>query len=154
VLLVLGSRAEEIQAKISISAKTRIVINSNFKEGMSSSVKCGIQNTPENAAAFLLLLGDQPFISAEIIDQVISSYQTAGHGIVRPVYKGGHGHPIIFNARYRRELLTIGEGGAKVVVNNHLTDIYELPLDIPEILTDIDTPLDYQNAVNRTKPQK
>ena len=32
------------------------------------------------------------------------------------------------------------------MVNNHLQDILEVPLDAPEILTDIDTPQDYQKA--------
>jgi CTP:molybdopterin cytidylyltransferase MocA len=31
-------------------------------------------------------------------------------------------------------------------VNNHSGDIFEIPLDRPEILSDIDTPQDYQQA--------
>jgi molybdenum cofactor cytidylyltransferase len=146
VILVLGSRAGEIAGKIKLSPKTRIVINNVYQEGMSSSVKCGVMNAPASAEAFMLLLGDQPFISPAIINRVLAEYQKSKYGIVIPVYNGKRGHPVIFAAKYKQELLAIADQGAKTVVNNHLRDILEVPLDVPEILTDIDTPQDYQKA--------
>jgi len=142
----ISSHAGEIAGKITISPKIEIVVNHDFKEGMSSSVKCGIKNAPAGADAFMLLLGDQPFISPAIINRLLDEYQTSKHGIVIPVYNGKHGHPVIFAAKYKQELLAIADQGAKAVVNNHLQDILEVPLDAPEILTDIDTPQDYQKA--------
>ncbi len=149
ILVVLGAQADEISRKIITSSKTDMVINLNYKEGMSSSVKCGVKNAAAKVDAYLLLLGDQPLISAQIINKVIDSYKSGGKGIARPVYKGGHGHPVIFAAKYKKELLSIGEGGAKMVLTNHADDILELPLEEPEILNDIDTPQDYQNAVKK-----
>ena len=146
IILVLGSRAAEIAHKITLSPKTHIVINKDYQEGMSSSVICGIKNAPAGAEAFMLLLGDQPFISPAIINNVLDEYQRGKYGIVIPVYKGKHGHPVIFSAKYRPELLAIADNGAKAVVNKHPGDILEIPLDAPEILTDIDTPQDYQKA--------
>ncbi len=151
ILLVLGSRADEIAAKITVSAKTNIVVNQDYKEGMSSSVKCGIKNTPAEAEAFMLLLGDQPFISAQIIDKVLDTYRNSNDGIVIPVYDGKHGHPVIFDAKYKQELLAIGDRGAKAVTEKHSAEIVEVPVDAPEVLTDIDTPLDYQKAVGLAK---
>ena len=151
VLLVLGSHADEITGKITISSKTGIVVNHDFKEGMSSSVKCGVKNAPAGAEAFMLLLGDQPFISPAIIDRVLDEYRKNKRGIVIPVYDNKHGHPVIFDAKYKQELLVIADQGAKSVVNNHLQDILEVCLDAPEILTDIDTPQDYQKARGQAK---
>jgi molybdenum cofactor cytidylyltransferase len=154
ILLVLGSRADEIAGKIKISSKTRIVINRDFKEGMSSSVKCGVQNAPEAAEAFMLLLGDQPSIDPDIINKLIDCYQTDKHGIIIPVYDGRRGHPVVFDVKYKQELLAIGDGGAKVVVDNHVRDILEVHVVSPEVLTDIDTPQDYQNAIGKAKDQQ
>jgi molybdenum cofactor cytidylyltransferase len=141
ILLVLGSRADEIAGKIKISSKTRIVINRDFKEGMSSSVKCGVQNAPEAAEAFMLLLGDQPSIDPDIINKLIDCYQTDKHGIIIPVYDGRRGHPVVFDVKYKQELLAIG-------------DILEVHVVSPEVLTDIDTPQDYQNAIGKAKDQQ
>jgi molybdenum cofactor cytidylyltransferase len=154
ILLVLGSHADEIAGKIKISSKTRIVINRDFKEGMSSSIKCGVKNAPEAAEAFMLLLGDQPSIDPDIINKLIDCYQTDKHGIIIPVYDGRRGHPVVFDVKYKQELLAIGDGGAKVVVDNHVRDILEIRVDSVEVLTDIDTPQDYQNAIGKAKDQQ
>ena len=154
ILLVLGAQAAEITGKIKISSKTRIVVNRDFKEGMSSSVKCGVKNAPVETKAYMLLLGDQPFICPDIINQLIDCYQKSKHSIIIPVYDGTKGHPVIFDVRYKQELLAIGDGGAKVVVDNHVRDILEVPVDSPEILTDIDTPQDYQKAIREIKDRQ
>jgi molybdenum cofactor cytidylyltransferase len=146
ILLVLGSHADEIAGKIKISSKIRIVINRDFKEGMSSSVKCGVKNAPEEADAYVLLLGDQPTIFPDIINKLIDCYQTNKHGIIIPVYDGRRGHPVVFDVKYKQALLAIGDGGAKVVVDKHTHDVLEVTVDSPEVLTDIDTPQDYQKA--------
>lgn len=146
VELILGARAEEIAGRITLPAKTLIAVNQDFREGMGSSVKCGIRNSPADAKAFMLLLGDQPLIDVRVIDALLDAYRTVGHGIVIPVYNGRRGHPVIFAARYREELLSIGDQGAREVVKNHREDIGEVPMNVPEILVDMDTPQEYQNA--------
>ena len=99
----------------------------------------------------MLLLGDQPFIGPEIINQLIDRYQTGKYGIIIPVYNGKRGHPVIFGVKYKKELLGIGDGGAKIVVDNHADDVLAVSLDSPEILADIDTPQDYQKAIGQAK---
>jgi len=146
ILLVLGHRADDIAGKIKVLSKISIVINQDFKAGMSSSVKCGISHTPEDAEAFMLLLGDQPFIGSGIINQLIDYYQTGKHGIIVPVYDGQRGHPVIFDARYKQELLAISDQGAKEVTERHNRDIFEVRVDSADVLADIDTPQDYENA--------
>jgi len=146
ILLVLGHRADDIAGKIKVLSKISIVINQDFKAGMSSSVKCGISHTPEDAEAFMLLLGDQPFIGSGIINQLIDYYQTGKHGIIVPVYDGQRGHPVIFDARYKQELLAISDQGAKEVTERHNRDIFEVHVDSADVLADIDTPQDYENA--------
>lgn len=146
ILLVLGYHADDIAGKIRISSKSKILVNPDFRTGMSSSVKCGVKNAPTNAEAFMLLLGDQPFISSRIIDKLIDCYKTSGHGIIIPVYEGHRGHPVIFDSKYKEELLSISDQGAREVVNKHAHDIFTVRVDSPGILTDIDTPQDYQDA--------
>jgi molybdenum cofactor cytidylyltransferase len=146
VLLVLGYRAEDIADKISLSSKTSIVVNHDFKTGMSSSVKCGISHAPVDADAFMLLLGDQPFIGSGIINQLIDCYRTGKHGIIVPVYGGQRGHPVIFDSYYKQELLAISDQGAKEVTERHNEDIVEVHVESADVLADIDTPQEYESA--------
>jgi molybdenum cofactor cytidylyltransferase len=150
LLVVLGHRADEITAEIKVSSKTRILVNRDFRDGMSSSVKCGIKNAFADTEAFMLLLGDQPFISTNVIDKLIDSYCAGRHGIVIPFYDGHRGHPVILDSRYREELLSIRDQGVREVVNKHAQDIFEVCVDSPNILNDIDTPQDYQEAKKQT----
>lgn len=146
VLLILGYRADEISTKIMLSPKTHILVNQDFKAGMSSSIKCGIRNAPTETEGFMLLLGDQPFIGSDVIDKLIDSFFAGRHGIVVPVYEGRRGHPIIFDARYREEMLSIDDEVARKVVHKYAHDILEVPIDTPSVLLDIDAPHDYQEA--------
>jgi len=154
IILVLGCRAGEIANQITLSPKTRTVINNDYQEGMSSSVKCGVKNAPAGAEAYMLLLGDQPFIGPAIINRVLDAYQKSKLSIVIPVYNGKRGHPVIFDAKYKDELLAIADRVARAVLDNHLRDILEVPLEAPEILTDIDTPQDYREAQAQAEGRK
>lgn len=146
VIVILGHRADEIEARINASRRTRILVNRRFEEGMGSSLKWGIRNAPPEAEAFMLILGDQPFIDAHVIDALIDSHRARSHGITVPVCNGRRGHPVIFDARYRAELLSIGDRGAREVVMRHAGEIVEVPVESSLILRDMDTPEEYRAA--------
>ena len=42
--------------------------------------------------------------------------------------------------------MSISDQGAKEVINRHLDDILEVPVDSSNILVDIDTPQEYEKA--------
>ena len=151
ILLILGHRADEIAGRIALPPKIHMAVNGNFREGMSSSVKCGIENGPAEAEAFMLLLGDQPFIERAVIDALIDDYRSGRRGITIPVCNGRRGHPVIFDARYRAELLAVGDRGARAVVAAHAGEIFEVPVESPNILTDMDTPEQYREAARQAE---
>ncbi|OPY90041.1 MAG: Molybdenum cofactor cytidylyltransferase [Syntrophaceae bacterium PtaU1.Bin231] len=154
VVVVLGHRADEIAARVPVSSKTRIVVNPDFRTGMSSSIKSGIRSAPADAEAFMLLLGDQPFIGAAVIDKLIDVYHSGKGGIVIPVCNGRRGHPVILDLRYGEELLSIHDQGAREVIHRHSSDVFEVPVDSSGILSDIDTPQDYREAMKQAFEKK
>lgn len=147
VEVVLGHRADEIAGQIVLPEKAVLLINEAYKEGMHSSVICGVKNAPAGAEGFMLLLGDQPLIEAPVIDRLIAAHRAAGvPGITMPVYNGRRGHPVIFAGPLREELTALGDQGARAVVNRHAAEIREVPLDASQVLTDMDTPEAYRAA--------
>ena len=143
VILVLGANTEAIADRITVPAKFLCVTNEAYREGMASSLKCGIRNAPAEAKGFMLILGDQPLLEKTLIDRLIEVHHSVG-GITIPVCDGRRGHPVIFSARYRTELLAIGDQGAREVVYRHRDEIAEVPVKSLHILTDMDTPEDYR----------
>jgi len=146
VILVLGAHIEAITDRITVPAKFLCVTNEAYREGMASSLKCGIRNAPAEANGFMLILGDQPLLEKTLIDRLIEAHHLV-EGITIPVCDGRRGHPVIFSARYRAELLAVSDQGAREVVHRHRDEITEVPVTSLHILTDMDTPEDYREIM-------
>jgi len=148
-LVILGSHNEEIKKQIrNLQVKTDI--NKNYKEGMLSSVICGFNLLPKSAKAAMVFLGDQPGISPDVIHRVKEAWRKSKKPIVIPTFNGRRGHPVLIETKFTDEINQLdGNIGLKQLMNNHASEIYEVPCDDSEILYDIDTPSDYKNALKR-----
>ena len=151
VILVLGHEAERVLEKVAIR-EIKVVFNPDYQKGMSASLRRGLLAMNPSAEAFLVFLADQPAITPEIIDQLIDSFRRArpGKSIVVPSFGGRRGHPVLFGRKYREEFggLT-GEVGGREILARHPEDILELEMDTDAVLTDLDTPEDYQSHSGR-----
>ncbi|MCF8226561.1 MAG: XdhC family protein [Bacteroidales bacterium] len=148
VRVVLGADADAIDESIA-GLKVEKVINRDFRNGMLSSVQAGIRSLPAETTAVMILLGDQPMISAGIMDRVIERYKRSEKDIIIASVDGMRGHPMIFNAKYIPEILSYGrEHSLRDLPGKHPGEVEELETGNPEILRDIDTPHDYKNEFN------
>lgn len=149
VLVVLGAKREEIMQHIGFK-QVKYLFNDNYNEGMLSSVICGISDVPDEADAALIILGDQPQISTEVIDEVISAWQQSGKGIIIPVFNGKRGHPVLIEKRYHHEIKRLDpEAGLRSLYGKFAGDIYEVECGTSSILRDLDTPDDYRREINQ-----
>jgi molybdenum cofactor cytidylyltransferase len=145
-ILVLGHEADRIGKSLP-AFPVKIVINPYYKQGMASSLRRGLLAMDPGSEAFLVLLADQPGIGPEIINTLIRTFRQAAprRGIVRPVYRGRPGHPVLIGTQYLEETLQLqGDVGARRILMNHPGDILEIAVDQDAVLKDIDTPEEYQ----------
>ena len=77
VIVVTGHRAEEVQSQLQ-GLPVRIVHNHLFADGLSMSLKAGFSALAPAARAAVILLGDMPFVRAELIDALITGWQDRG----------------------------------------------------------------------------
>lgn len=155
IILVLGHEAEAIRKSLA-EFQIKIVINPDYKQGMASSLKQGLLAMDPTSEAFLVLLADQPGIGPEIINNLIREFKQAAprRGIVRPVYRGRPGHPVLIGVQYLQEVLQLqGDVGARQILMNHPENITEIEVDQDVVLKDIDTPEEYQKYINRAGPR-
>jgi molybdenum cofactor cytidylyltransferase len=100
-VVVLGHAADEIRAAIDLQG-ARAVVCDGWREGQAASLRCGVAAlTP--ADAVLVILGDQPGITAEAVAAVAAAGGDAD--AVRATYGGVPGHPVLL----RRPLLERAE---------------------------------------------
>ena len=153
VIVILGHEMEKIKAKI-LNKPVKIVYNPDYKRGMLTSVQCGVLATNKTADGFafdrardgfLIALVDQPFLTHNLIKDLIEEFYKTGKGIVLPTYNGRRGHPVIFEIKYASEILALSEDseGLREIVRKHQDDIHKVPVNTDSIIRDIDYWEDY-----------
>ena len=143
-IVVLGYKAQEIRSKI-VHKPVKIVVNTNYREGMSTTIIAGLNAVEARIDDILLVLADQPFIDSRVINRLLAERKNHDKGIVIPSYRGKRGHPVIISLSYKNELLSIkGDVGAREIISRHPDDVLEVEVDSPEITIDIDTQEEYR----------
>ena len=154
VIVVVGCEAEAVAKKVA-ARMVRIAVNPAYKQGMSTSLVKGLELVSDGATAVMIALADQPFISSQVINQLIDEFETHKKGIAVPVYKGRRGHPIIFAIKYRGELLELsGDAGGKEILERHPDDVLEVDTGSEDIHRDIDDMKSYEREKNIIKQAK
>ena len=147
-IVVVGHQAEEITGKIA-SRPLKIAINPDYRNGMSTSIIAGLILVNPRSQAVMLALADQPLVTSRTINQLIDAFKNHDKGIAVPTHRGTRGHPVIFDIKYKAELLKLkGDIGGREIVKNHPDDVLEVPVDTPSVISDIDTQEDYQSHLS------
>lgn len=144
IFCVLGEKSDEIKQKISFK-NTQIIINTQFKNGLSSSIISGIKhitNNNLNCKGVLILLADQPAIETNYLKALYQLFKANNSKIVASQYVHNFGVPAIFPKKYFSQLLFIkGDKGAKEFINTKKNDVICPKFDTNFI--DIDTKEDF-----------
>jgi molybdenum cofactor cytidylyltransferase len=93
VIVVLGHAAEQISAAVDFADAT-VVIAADWDDGQSASLKRGVVAAGD-ADAVVVTLGDQPFITAQVIAGALD--HLAGYDAVRVMYHDRPGHPVVLS---------------------------------------------------------
>jgi len=151
IVVVLGAHAEQLKHEVS-QLPVQVVENARWAEGMSSSIRAGILSlcaVPEKIEAAVLMLCDQPFVSPQIINQLVEAYHFTGKPIVASAYAETLGVPALFSSTLFSELMTLTEAeGAKKIIMKYTHEVLSVPF--PEGVIDIDTPKDYEQLRTMT----
>jgi len=156
IYLVLGCNSDRILISLPRLAQTpqiEILYNPNFENGMSSSVKCGLSAAKSRYESVMFLLGDQPFISSEMINQLQIEYQNSDKKICLPAFQGKKGNPVIFNSYFYKQLMNVtGDMGGRHIIRDHPEQVLHVPTNDPKELFDIDTKEDLARISKETRP--
>jgi CTP:molybdopterin cytidylyltransferase MocA len=151
VIVVLGAYAAELGPLLRHTPAT-VVVNRQWSEGMGGSIRAGIAALPGTAEAVLILLADQPSVSAEDLRRLVGAWRRQPSQIVAAQYGATTGAPAIFPRWCFAELGALrGDQGARVLLRRHVDRLIRVPMASAAI--DIDTPEDLlQIETNQTRP--
>lgn len=155
IILVLGADADRTRHEIPLEG-IRVVVNDGYREGMSSSIRVGLKAATPGAAAYLIVLGDQPFVTARTIDAMIARYDSTRAAAVVPTFRRTRGNPVLLDRSLAPEIESVrGDVGCRGVIAAHAAEVVEVPVDDPGVLLDVDTPEDleaFENALRMGTP--
>lgn len=103
VIVVVGARADAIGAAVPDGDRVRTVTCSDWADGPSASLRCGLAAIDDTDA--LVLLADQPRIPAAAIDRVLA----VDAPLVRATVDGAPGHPVLIRADHRRRMARLSD---------------------------------------------
>lgn len=149
VFVVLGAKVDEIKATL-IFNKNNVCINSEWKEGMGTTLSCGVRfilDKPTAFEAIVIALVDQPLINAAYFNEMIRVWQAQKSLMVVSEYDETLGVPALFDKHYFLDLLQLdGRVGARHIIRNYPKR--QSKLKIRGTLFDVDTPEDYLKLIN------
>ncbi|MBL4802975.1 MAG: molybdopterin-binding/glycosyltransferase family 2 protein [Emcibacter sp.] len=140
IYVVTGHQKEKIEPAVN-SHEVTFLHNDLYAEGMSTSVKLGIGSLPDDVAAVLIILGDMPNISADILRQLMVEYEAGqDQAIIIPTHNGKRGNPILWGRVLFNEFERLeGDMGAKILLSEYAEYIHEVEVGSDAIFLDIDT---------------
>ena len=151
VHVVVGAFADQISEELS-ELPVKIHRNPDWEQGMGTSIRCGVLAAACDPAldAILLLLADQPFVTANIINQLIDTAESSNAPIIASAYQETVGVPSLFTRSTFHDLSHLPpQSGAKPIIERSSGCII---IPVPEAAFDIDTLDDYRSACQPDQP--
>ncbi|WP_168208687.1 NTP transferase domain-containing protein [Chitinophaga sp. XS-30] len=145
IVVVLGAEAEKLVREIR-SPDVAVILNTGFREGMASSIRCGVQHMMDHqdkVTHIILMVCDQPHVDTSHILSLIAKQQHTGAEITASFYADRKGVPALFHRSVFPELLALtGDTGARGIIEKHGTGTALVPF--PAGAVDIDTDEGYR----------
>jgi len=157
-VVVLGREAAAVRAVL--PAEATPCVNSDFAaSGPARSLQVGLDNLPQGAAAILVFPVDFPLVTAGDVAALVVRWDDArrrGMRIVAPSHAMRRGHPVIVDLSLAPELRALApDEPIHHVIRAHAPEIEHVVRPDPWVLTDMDTPEDYERclAAFRSRPR-
>ena len=141
IVLVLGADADAVASGVRVG-RARLVRNPDHATGQASSLKVGLRSLDTSDAA-VVVLGDQPNVTAALLDALVAAQRSSGAPAVVCAQDGRRSPPTLLHRDLWREVDALrGDTGAREVLAHHPdVAVFEVA-DVLARLDDVDTPAD------------
>jgi len=146
VIVVVGHEAERVKESLSGRPVT-VVVNPDYRDGLSTSVRAGLAAVPAAADAIMICLADQPLLEPADVNRLVRAFAEArqqGKSIVVPFFKGQRGNPVILDTSYKESILeVVGDVGCRRVIKRNPDRVWTVEMETDHVVRDVDTFEDY-----------
>ena len=141
VVVVTGHQPQRVREALA-GRKVTFAHNPNYAEGLSTSLRAGLDALPADVDGVIVALGDMPGVAAAHLDRLIAAFDPdAGASICVPSFSGKRGNPVLWSKAYFQEMHEIaGDVGARHLIGAHADEIKDVAMPDAGVLEDLDTP--------------
>jgi molybdenum cofactor cytidylyltransferase len=121
VWVVLGYEWEKIAAETDLG-EAGVIENPEWEEGIASSLRVGLDalNRLSRCDRALVVIGDQPEISPQVVELLLASHAKAGKPVTIPKYRYSWGNPVVIDRSLWPRVMSLeGDDGAKLLWQAH-----------------------------------
>lgn len=146
VVVVVGAQAGAVTHALE-GLPVEITLNEGWTLGLSGSMKIGLRALEPEVQGALLILADQPALTPDLLQMLVTRYQVTRAPIVAPVFRGRRGNPVLFDRMLFPELLAVeGDQGGRKVITRYKEQVESVEVDQAAVLLDVDTQQDYEQV--------
>ncbi len=144
VVVVTGASADLVESELA-GLPVDLVFNPRHAEGMSTSLRAGIQSLGPDVTAAVVLLADQPLVDRSVVDGLLQLHRRSRSPIVRARYAGTPGNPVLWDRDWFPMLLEQrGDQGGRSILRDRTAETAWLDVSDAGIGVDVDTPEAYE----------
>ena len=155
ILVVVGPHVPEL-VPLAESAGAAVLLLAKETFEMRATIEQGLnwletQFHPEDNDSWLLVPADHPSLNPAVVAQLLRARAANPHGsIVVPTFHGRRGHPALLSWEHVARIRKLpADQGLNAYLRQHVDVTLEVPVDFADILTDLDTPEDYEQLRRR-----
>jgi nicotine blue oxidoreductase len=140
--VVLGAGIAEVRSRADLTPAT-VVENPAWAEGLSTSLRAGLQSLPAVVSAVVIALADQPRLSPAAVRRVQRAF-LEGASVATATYAGRPGHPVLLGRTTWEGVASMatGDEGARAYLRAHPSLVVHVPCDDLGSPVDVDRPAD------------
>jgi len=150
IVVVLGHEANLVRSRLE-GKSVHFVDNPDYRAGLSTSVRAGMEAAPKGADAMMIYLADQPLLEADEVRRLVLAFaeaKRAGKSIVVPFFCNKRGNPVILDASYREMVLdVVGDAGCRRIIKRHPEQVFAVQMETDHVVRDVDTPEDFESLI-------
>jgi xanthine dehydrogenase accessory factor len=141
VIVVTGHESQNLRACLA-DLPICFVHNDAFAHGLSTSLRAGMGATPYDCDGAMVLLGDMPGISAELVRQLTAAFDPAmNRSICVATARGVRGNPVLWGREHFGEMESLrGDQGARSLIEARASQVCDIEAGDDAPLADLDTP--------------
>lgn len=140
-------RESELEQRLDLTG-CEVVVSPRRELGQAESLKAGLGHVKDDADGCMVLLGDQPLITAETLDNLVWAFSQQPECWVAPVQESMRGNPITIPSAWFSKVFELeGDTGARPLLGEPGVALRLVRINEVGPFIDVDTEDQYQRLL-------